>query len=58
MLLNYAPGPGAAQANGAVDGAPDFFAAVEEQLGIKLVPKNEPVELIVVDAANRTPVEN
>jgi bla regulator protein blaR1 len=59
MLLNYAPGPGSTQPNGAADSvAPDFVTAVEEQLGLKLVPKNEPVELIVVDKANRAPVEN
>jgi uncharacterized protein (TIGR03435 family) len=55
-LLNYTPS--GAQANGAADTTPDFYTAVEEQLGLKLVPKNEPVELIVVDGANRTPVEN
>ena len=58
MLLNWAPGPGAAQTNGAADTGPDFFAAIEEQLGLKLEPNNEPVEVIVVDQANRTPVEN
>ena len=56
FMLNYTRG--APQANGAVDAAPDFFTAVEEQLGLKRVPKNEPVEIIVVDRANRTPVEN
>jgi uncharacterized protein (TIGR03435 family) len=56
MLLNYTPA--AAQANGAADGASDFYSAVEEQLGLKLAPKNEPVEVIVVDRANRNPIEN
>jgi uncharacterized protein (TIGR03435 family) len=56
MLLNYTPV--AAEVNGAADATPDLIAAVEEQLGLKLVPKKEPVELLVVDQANRTPVEN
>jgi uncharacterized protein (TIGR03435 family) len=56
MLLNYMPV--AAQVNGGVDAPPDLITAVEEQLGLKLVPKNEPVELLVVDRADRTPVEN
>jgi uncharacterized protein (TIGR03435 family) len=56
MVLNYTPVADAT--NGAVDAPPDFITAAEEQLGLKLVPKNEPVEVVVVDHANRTPVEN
>lgn len=56
MLLNYTPV--GAEVNGAADATPDLIAAVEEQLGLKLVPKNEPVELLVVDQANRAPTQN
>jgi len=56
MVLNYTPVADAT--NGAVDAPPDFITAAEEQLGLKLVPKSEPVELLVVDRADRTPVEN
>jgi uncharacterized protein (TIGR03435 family) len=39
-------------------GPPDFFAAVEQQLGLRLDPKKESIEILVVDRADRTPTEN
>ena len=39
-------------------GPPDFFAAVEQQLGLKLQPNREPVEILIVDHAERVPTEN
>jgi uncharacterized protein (TIGR03435 family) len=38
--------------------APDLFAAVQQQLGLKLVPKKEVIEILVVDHADRVPSEN
>jgi uncharacterized protein (TIGR03435 family) len=49
--------PGA-QSNGAPDSnAPDLFTAIEEQLGLKLVSTKGPVEIIVIDNAEK-PAEN
>jgi uncharacterized protein (TIGR03435 family) len=47
-----------AQSESASDPAPDFFAAIEEQLGLKLESKRVPVEILVIDHADRVPIEN
>jgi uncharacterized protein (TIGR03435 family) len=36
----------------------DLFGAVQSQLGLKLEAKKGPVELIVIDHIEKTPVEN
>jgi uncharacterized protein (TIGR03435 family) len=42
----------------AADAPPDFFTAVQQQLGLKLESKKEPIEVLVVDHADRMPTEN
>jgi len=37
---------------------PSIFAAVEEQLGLKLQRENELLELLVIDKAQKTPTSN
>ena len=38
--------------------APDLFTALQEQVGLKLESGRAPVETLVVDAADKVPVEN
>ena len=37
---------------------PSFFAAIQEQLGLRLEPGKASVEMLIVDHAGRTPTEN
>jgi uncharacterized protein (TIGR03435 family) len=51
------PGPGPNPAAGG-DEAPALITAVQDQLGLKLEQKKGPLEMIVVDHAEKTPREN
>ncbi len=39
-------------------GAADLFRALEQQLGLKLESAKEPLEILIVDHAERVPTEN
>jgi uncharacterized protein (TIGR03435 family) len=49
-----------ADAGASTDGesAPSLFAAVEQQLGLKLEVRKGPVEVIVIDHTERVPAQN
>jgi uncharacterized protein (TIGR03435 family) len=49
--------PGAGPADNLSD-FPNFFSALQEQLGLKLEQKNGPLDVIVIDRAERVPSEN
>ncbi len=47
-----------AQPNAAADSGPSIFAAVQEQLGLKLESQKIPVKTVVIDHIERMPSEN
>jgi uncharacterized protein (TIGR03435 family) len=55
-MVNYTPF--SANADSANSPAPDIFAAIEQQLGLKLEPKKKALQILVIDHAERVPTEN
>lgn len=53
-----ANGPVTAADNQAEVGPPDLLTALQQQLGLKLEEKKGPVDVLVVDRAEKTPTEN
>jgi len=45
-------------AGGDVPAGPSLFAALEEQLGLRLESRREPLDVMVIDQAEKTPADN
>jgi uncharacterized protein (TIGR03435 family) len=56
-MVRYVPRALGAEAEPS-DPAPTIFAAVQDQLGLKLDPRKAPVEFLVIDRVEKTPTEN
>ena len=55
--LRWAPDDGKADVASDANGG-SIFTAVQEQLGLQLVPKKQAVDYLVIDRASRTPTGN
>lgn len=59
IKLLWAPGSAGANVTPTQDSpAPPVFAAVQEQLGLKLESRKGPLDVVVVDSADKVPAEN
>jgi uncharacterized protein (TIGR03435 family) len=59
FVLEYTfEGPGASSANAQPSGVPNVFRAFEQELGLRLVAKKLPFDVVVVDAIDKLPTEN
>ena len=60
IALHWAPpmSASAGEPGPASDPEPSIFEALQSQLGLKLEPKKAAVEVLVVDSAQKVPVEN
>lgn len=58
FLLHYLPTRGPRAETVADDTIPTIFDALQSQLGLKLVRRKAPVEFLLVDSAEKVPIEN
>jgi len=59
FTLEFAPqAPGALPPDKPDESAPNLISAVPQQLGLKLESKKIPVDILVVDSADKIPAEN
>ena len=59
FTLEFAPqAPGSLTPDAANESAPNLISAVPQQLGLKLDPKKIPVDILIVDRADKIPTGN
>jgi uncharacterized protein (TIGR03435 family) len=59
FTLEFAPQtPGALPPESPDDSASNLVSAVPRQLGLRLEPRNVPVDILIIDSANKIPTEN
>jgi uncharacterized protein (TIGR03435 family) len=59
FTLEFAPQtPGALPPEIPDDSASNLVGAVPQQLGLQLEPRNVPVDIIIIDSADKIPTEN
>jgi len=52
------PAPGAGASDNAPDPGPDLAAAVEQELGLRLVPAKAKLDVLVIDKVEKVPTDN
>jgi uncharacterized protein (TIGR03435 family) len=55
VKMEWAPEHSPASENGSAD---DIYTAIQQQLGLRLEPRKAPMDMLVVERAERTPIEN
>jgi uncharacterized protein (TIGR03435 family) len=59
FTLEFAPqAPGAVPIESPDGSAANLISAIPQQLGLKLVPMNVPVDVLIVDSGDKIPIEN
>jgi uncharacterized protein (TIGR03435 family) len=57
-ILNFTPLSDQTAEGSSESGPPDLFTAVQQQLGLKFESKKDPIEILVIDHAERVPAGN
>jgi uncharacterized protein (TIGR03435 family) len=58
FTLEFAPQAPGALPHETPDEAPNLISAIPQQLGLKLEPKKIPVDVLIIDSADKIPTQN